>query len=86
MVRGWFGWEQSQAFFLERAMFFFFEENGVKPGDHVSRSHCWGLDFATITRGAEMRDHWSRRKYGVLSAEFASFYLLILSHLEKTCQ
>lgn len=61
----------------------FFEENGVKPNDRGSRSHCRGLDFATIIRGAETRDRWSRRKYGVLPAEFASFYLAILSSREN---
>jgi len=62
---------------------FFFGENGVKSGDCVGRSHCRGLDFATIISGAESRDPRLRRKYGVLPAGFASFYPPALSYLER---
>lgn len=42
---------ESESFF-RRARRFFFRGNGVKSGDCVSRSHCRGLDFATIISGA----------------------------------
>jgi len=75
-------------FFSARArhffsLLFFFGENGVKSGDCVGRSHCRGLDFATIISGAESRDPRLRRKYGVLPAGFASFYPPALSYLER---